>query len=492
LFNNKQNNIIEILFKNIFIYDTVPKADCCLLIPENEGNMKDKISFICSECGHSEPRWLGRCPECGTWNSLEEVKVKKSSAKNAVSEKKIPVPLSSLGEEEETRFDSGIDELNRVLGGGIMKGSAILVGGEPGIGKSTLMLQLASKIKTKGRILYVSGEESLKQLKMRARRLESDVLKIEVLCESELSSITEAIENLRPVLIIIDSIQMIYSAETGSIPGTPTQVKLCTYELNDYAKARSAALFLIGHVTKEGLIAGPKIIEHLVDTVLYFDQAESDIRILRATKNRFGPTHELGLFQMSETGLIQITDPASLFLEHRDGVPPVGVVTVPVFEGTRVLMVEIQSLVVPAKGGISRVFSDKIDSRRVSRLAAVLEKHLKMPFFDVDIYVNVAGGFKATEVGIDLAICLSLYSAKTDLTLEPGTAVFGEVSLSGEIRPVPHMERRVKASLDMGFQQVYGPIMKENKHKTSESYNEYAVIRDIVRAVFVDQIKGKN
>ncbi|MBN2533005.1 MAG: DNA repair protein RadA [Spirochaetales bacterium] len=454
--------------------------------------MKDKAYFTCSECGHKEPRWLGRCPECGAWNSMEEIKVSGEKTGNIHSHEKIPVPLVSLDIEKESRFDSGIEELNRVLGGGIMKGSTVLVGGEPGIGKSTLMLQLASTIKTKGKILYITGEESLKQVKLRSLRIHSESDKIEVFCETGLSVIIHAIEQIKPVLIIIDSIQTIYSPDTGSIPGTPTQVKLCTYELNDYAKLRSAALFLIGHVTKEGLIAGPKVIEHLVDTVLYFDQAESDIRILRATKNRFGPTHELGLFKMTETGLVQVTDPGSYFLEHRDRTPPAGITAVPVFEGTRVLMVEIQSLVVPAKSGISRVFSDKIDSRRVSRLAAVLEKHLKIPLSDADIYVNIAGGFKVSEVGIDLAICLSLYSAKTDLVLPPRTAVFGEVSLAGEIRAVPHMERRLKSAMDMGFNQVYGPIIKEGNHEYFEGYHEYSLLNEAVRAVFLEQVKEEN
>ncbi|MBN2442746.1 MAG: DNA repair protein RadA [Spirochaetales bacterium] len=458
--------------------------------------MKEKIFFACTECGHKETRWLGRCPECGTWNSLEEIKSKKNQKDNSVSEDdKIPIPLTAVDMEEETRFDSGIDELNRVLGGGIMKGSTVLVGGEPGIGKSTLMLQLAAKIKTKGRILYVTGEESLRQVKMRAERLQAGRATIEVFCETNLSAIIRAIDTIKPVLVIIDSIQMIYSSDIGSIPGTPTQVKLCTYELNDYVKSRSAGLFLIGHVTKEGIIAGPKVVEHLVDTVLYFDQAESDIRILRATKNRFGPTHELGLFQMTGTGLAQVKDPGSLFLEHRDGTIPPGVVIAPVFEGTRVLMVEIQSLVVPAKGGISRVFSDKIDSRRVSRLAAVLEKHLKIPFFDADIYVNVAGGLKVAEVGIDLAICISLYSAKTDLTLPPLTAVFGEVSLAGEIRPVSHIDRRCKAALDMGYEHIYGPTIKEggsvNLTDITDNYKEYFALQDVIRGVFAGDNANK-
>jgi DNA repair protein RadA/Sms len=453
--------------------------------------MKEKNYFACTECGHTEPRWLGRCPECGAWNTLEEMKPAREKGKSKGIREKIPVPLSSLEGEEESRFDSGIEELNRVLGGGIMKGSTILVGGEPGIGKSTLMLQLASEIKTKGRILYITGEESLKQIKLRAQRLDCDKNTIEVLSETGLPVIIKAIEEIKPVLIIIDSIQTIYSPDNGSIPGTPGQVKLCTYELNDYAKQRSAALFLIGHVTKEGLIAGPKVVEHLVDTVLYFDQPETDVRILRATKNRFGPTHELGLFQMSEKGLTQVTDPGSHFLEHRGGTPPVGVAAVPVFEGTRVIMVEIQSLVVPAKSGISRVFSDKIDSRRVSRLAAVLEKHVTIPLSDVDIYVNIAGGFKVSEVGIDLGICLSLYSARTDLTLPAGVVVFGEVSLAGGIRAVPHMERRLKAALDMGFLRVYGPPAKEGDTAGGDRYNEFSSLKEMIRAVFSQQEEGK-
>jgi DNA repair protein RadA/Sms len=449
--------------------------------------MKTKTRFACKSCGHEEPRWLGRCPHCGLWNSFEEIHMDKNTAHQKQISKNSPLPLGAIQTKQTSCTDSGIEELNRVLGGGIMKGSTILVGGEPGIGKSTLMLQLAASIKTKGRVLYISGEESAEQVKMRAERLDAFSDTIEVFCETELTAILKTIDMIKPVLIIIDSIQTICSHEAGTIPGTPSQVKLCTYELNEHIKQRGSSLFLIGHVTKEGIIAGPKIVEHLVDTVLYFDQSDSDVRILRSTKNRFGPTHEIGLFTMTEKGLIQVTDPSSLFLEHREGAPPPGVVAAAVYEGTRALMVEVQSLVVPVKGGVTRVFSDKIDSRRVSRLAAVLEKHLQVAFSDVDIYVNIAGGIKITEVGIDLPLCLSLYSAKTDLPLPQRTAILGEVSLAGELRPVPYIERRLKSAQEMGFSHVIGPVLKEGEKVSGISYKGMTTVQKAVRTAFTPE-----
>lgn len=441
--------------------------------------------YTCKTCGRKEPKWLGRCPDCGSWNSFAETESDK--LKSIERKDMIPIPISAIELKDSYRYDSGIEELNRVLGGGIMKGSTVLVGGEPGIGKSTLMLQLAGNINLKGRILYISGEESAGQLKMRAERLEIEQLNIEIFCETELSAILKVLDNVKPVLIIVDSVQTIYKDELKAIPGSPTQVKMCTFELNEYSKQRSASLFLIGHVTKEGLIAGPKVVEHIVDSVLYFDQSDSDIRILRSTKNRFGPTHEIGLFTMSEKGLIQIKDPASRFLEHRNETPPPGVAVVPVYEGTRVLLVEIQSLVIPAKGNIPRVFSDKIDSRRISRIAAVLEKHLKISFTDLDIYVNVAGGLKITEVGIDLPLCLSLYSAKTDLPLPERTAVMGEVSLAGQIRSISYTKMRINAAFDMGFNFLVGPHVKEEKEKINECYTAVSTVQEAVRAVFVNE-----
>ncbi|MBN1696469.1 MAG: DNA repair protein RadA [Spirochaetales bacterium] len=449
--------------------------------------MKIRTRFTCQSCGHEEPRWLGRCPHCGSWNSFEEIKAGTSATRRTQTSGHAPVPLNAIETKDKVLSDSGIEELNRVLGGGIVTGSTILVGGEPGIGKSTLMLQLAASMKTKGRVLYVTGEESAEQIKRRAGRLAACTDTIEVFCETNLSSILKSMETLKPVLVIIDSIQTIHSDEAGAIPGTPSQVKTCTYELNEHIKRHGSSLFLIGHVTKEGIIAGPKIVEHLVDTVLYFDQSDSDVRILRSTKNRFGATHEIGLFTMTEKGLLQVADPSSLFLEHRETSPPSGVVVAAVYEGTRALMVEVQSLVVPVKGGISRVFSDKIDSRRVSRLAAVLEKHLQVAFSDVDIYVNIAGGIKITEVGIDLAICLSLYSARTDLLLPPKTAVVGEVSLAGELRSVTHTERRIKSAYEMGFSHIIGPALKEEEKAAGISYKGLTTVKDAVRTAFTQQ-----
>jgi DNA repair protein RadA/Sms len=446
--------------------------------------MKTKTRFACKSCGHEEPRWLGRCPHCGLWNSFEEIQTDKTMTHPKQTGKNTPLPLGAIETMQTCYTDSGIEELNRVLGGGIMKGSTILVGGEPGIGKSTLMLQLAASCKTKGRVLYISGEESAEQVKMRAERLHATSNTIEVFCETELSAILKAIDMIKPVLTIVDSIQTICSQEAGTIPGTPSQVKLCTYELNDHIKERASSLFLVGHVTKEGIIAGPKIVEHLVDTVLYFDQSDSDVRILRSTKNRFGPTHEIGLFTMTENGLVQVTDPSSLFLEHREGTPPPGVVASAVYEGTRALIVEVQSLVVPAKGGLTRVFSDKIDSRRVSRLAAVIEKHLRIPFSDVDIYVNIAGGIKITEVGMDLPLCLSLYSAKTDLPLPQKTVIFGEVSLAGELRAVPHVEHRIRSAEEMGFSYVIGPMFNKGEKATGVTYKGMTTVQEAVRTAF--------
>jgi DNA repair protein RadA/Sms len=449
--------------------------------------MKEKAVYLCKSCGHKESKWLGRCPECGQWNTFTETTVKEKAAPvKSREEENQPVPINAVAMEDESRMDTGMEEINRVLGGGLVRGSSILVGGEPGIGKSTLLLQLASTIRNPGRVLYVSGEESMAQIKMRAERLGIRSDRIELFCETNLSRIIRAVDELKPVLLIIDSIQTLYCEEANSVPGSVTQVKYCSFELNERAKDRGFSLFLIGHVTKEGLIAGPKNIEHLVDTVLYFDQMDSEVRIIRSVKNRFGSTSELGLFRMSEEGLSQVADPASLFLEHREGEPPCGTAVAPVYEGTRVLFVEFQSLVVPAKGGMSRVFSDKIDSRRVSRLAAVLEKYCTVPFSDMDIYVNIAGGIRIDEVGIDLPLCMSLYSARTGLSLPAGTAVIGEVSLAGETRTVPQIGRRLKSTIDMGFKRLLGPKDKPVDRETANAgaLLQAGTVQEAVRLLF--------
>ncbi len=423
--------------------------------------MKDKKMYRCQVCQHHEPKWLGRCPECGSWNSFQEVAPPGGAARGRRAadgtEGSGPVPLSTIETREGLRFDSGVDEVNRVLGGGIMKGSAILVGGEPGIGKSTLMLQISSATRTPGRVLYISGEESPAQIRLRADRLEVDCERIEVFSGTELSALLKVLDQVRPVLIVVDSIQTVYSADIGSVPGTVNQIKLCTQELIGWAKGHDAALFLVAHVTKEGVIAGPKVVEHLVDTVLYFDSGTMEVRILRADKNRFGSVDEIGIFEMGERGLATVQDPSLIFLTHRQGELPPGVAVVPIYEGSRVLMVEIQSLVVPAKGGISRVYADKIEVARVSRIAAVLEKHLKLRFSDRDAYVNVGGGIRLGEVGIELPLAIALYSARMNQPLPPLTAMVGEVSLAGEVRPVRYLDRRMRTVLEMGFRRFIHP-----------------------------------
>ncbi|MDR1315254.1 MAG: DNA repair protein RadA, partial [Spirochaetales bacterium] len=419
--------------------------------------IKDKARsvFVCRSCGHSEPKWMGRCPSCGEWNTfLEGAPPKKSggAVRGAAGKpQKEAVLLSGIEASEGLRLGSTIAELDRVLGGGIVKGSTILVGGEPGIGKSTLMLQTAAGLGMRYRTLYLSGEESPGQIRQRADRLGLDSKNLHIFPETEIGLVEGCLHRLDPEILIVDSIQTLYSPELGAVPGTVNQIKFCCHEITEWTRQRGASVFFIGHVTKEGAIAGPKIIEHMVDTVLYFDQSGGDIRFLRAAKNRFGSVDEIGLFSMGEKGLVQVADPSALFLVEREGSLPPGVVPAPVYEGSRVLLVEIQALTVPAKGGLSRVYSDRIDPGRVSRIAAVLEKHVNLRFSDQDVYVNVAGGIRLGEVGIELPLAMALYSARTGLAFPDNTCVSGEVSLAGEIRPVPHFRRRLRAAREMGF-----------------------------------------
>jgi DNA repair protein RadA/Sms len=434
--------------------------------------VKKQKSFVykCSACGHEEPKWLGRCPECGEWNTLIETAVSGrgqgpgAGGAGGSRSGSIPqsFPLSSIDPQEGSRIGSGIPELDRVLGGGIMKRSAILVGGEPGIGKSTLLLQAAAAAQTRGRILYISGEESAGQIRMRADRLgimgDSGLgERIEICCSGRLEDITALLESIKPVLIMVDSAQTLFTAEAGMVPGTVNQMKYCSFELISWVKEHDAALFLVAHVTKEGIISGPKTLEHMVDTVLYFEQNEGDSRFLRAAKNRFGSVDEIGIFTMGEGGLSAVEDTSQLFLVRREGDLPAGVATAAVLEGSRTLLVEIQALTVPAKGAMSRVFSDRIDSARVSRVAAALEKHLGLRLSDQDLYVNVAGGIRIGEVGVELALGCAIYSARTGLPLPAGLVIAGELSLTGEIRPVRRLAGRVKTARGLGFGRFIGP-----------------------------------
>lgn len=459
------------------------KAD----FPEKKSNMKAKKNgpsfFRCSVCGYTQPRWLGRCPSCGEWNTFEET----------TGERKLPgpdpadgvraVPLAAVEEDSGIRLETGIGELDLVLGGGAMRRSAVLFGGEPGIGKSTLLLQAASSVAARqtasgaGRVLYISGEESAGQIKARARRICGDGgsrENIELLCTNQLTDIMRALQDIRPLFVIVDSIQTVYSAQAGTVPGTVTQLKYCAQEMISWVKERDAVLFLVAHVTKEGAIAGPKTLEHMVDAVISFERNADDVRFLRAYKNRFGSVDELGVFQMTGSGLTAVGDPASIFLTRRNGVFPPGIAVAPVFEGSRVFPVEIQALTVTAKSTVTRVFSDKIESARVSRIAAVLEKRAGIRFSDQDIYVNVAGGIRLTESAVDLALAAALYSARTDLPAPDKTAFIGEISLAGEIRPVPKLRQRVKAAESLGFSAIAAP-------EKAEHCLEIKTVRDMIR-----------
>lgn len=441
------------------------------------------IEFVCSDCGNTQPRWLGRCPECGQWNSFQE---QFSTGTNPLSQKdgkttpSKPIPLIAVEQKEDSRFFTNIEEFDRVLGGGIMKRSAILIGGEPGIGKSTLLLQAASAIAKENsisKILYVSGEESASQTANRAARLGINTSRIELLCTTRLEDIENALNAINPTFTIIDSIQTIFSNEAGIVPGTINQLKYCAHELVSWVKERDSVMFLVAHVTKDGSIAGPKSLEHLVDTVISFDRNNDDIRFLRAKKNRFGSVDELGLFEMNEKGLIPIADPGSMFITGREGPLPAGVASVPVFEGSRVFMVEIQALTVPAKASLTRVYSDNIDSARVSRVAAVLEKRAGLKFSDHDIYINVAGGIRLSESAIDGALAAALYSARTDLPLQKETAIVGEISLAGEIRPVKKLKQRAKIAQGLGFTKILAP-------EKDSSITYVSDIKSLVKALF--------
>lgn len=439
--------------------------------------------YVCRECGNSQPKWLGRCPECGQWNSFEEKAASAEKAETVSGYKKISISPQSLEEVNpmgNNRLLTGIEEFDRVLGGGAMKGSAVLIGGEPGIGKSTLLLQAADSIKESGVILYVSSEESPGQIKMRSERLGISGQKIKVFSTNCLEEVETVLNSINPLCVIIDSVQTMFSSEFSSVPGSVNQLKYCTNELVSWVKERQSVLFLVAHVTKEGVIAGPKALEHLVDTVITFEKNDEDVRFLRSQKNRFGSIDELGIFSMNEKGLTPVGDPSGLFMVRRGESIPPGIAVVPVFEGSRVFLVEIQALTVTAKTGISRVFSDKIDSARVNRVAAVLEKRIGLKLSDQDIYVNVAGGIRLREPAVDLALAAALYSARADKSLHPDSAYAGELSLSGEIRPVPKIQQRIKTASSLGFNKFFCP--KDSVSGKDSSRENLVFVPDIKSA----------
>jgi len=418
------------------------------------------VQYVCSQCGRIETKWLGRCPDCGSWNTFEEEAVQKpSDGKRAViSTSTKPVSLEEVEIDPFFRYETGISELDRVLGGGVMRGSSILLGGEPGIGKSTLMLQVLEKCSLGRSVLYISGEESPSQVKLRAQRLGLKLSSISIFCDTRVEVVEKLLSETKPDVVVVDSLQTLSSEEIASPAGSVNQIRSCSTTLVGLCKQLGISLFLIGHVTKEGMLAGPKVIEHLVDTVLYFEQVSSGVRLIRAAKNRFGSVDEIGIFSMHEKGLSPVANPSSFFITDRLGsaLPP-GISYTPVVEGSRTFLVEIQALTTSAKNGFTHIYSDRIDTARVTRVAAILERHALVRLSDQDIYVNVAGGMKLNEVSIELPLALALWSALTNRSLPKAMISFGELSLAGEVRGVGFPEKREKAAKELGFKRSIVP-----------------------------------
>jgi DNA repair protein RadA/Sms len=417
---------------------------------------KAKIKYVCSTCGYESLRWLGKCPECESWNSFTEELVENTKHKSSKTILKSPIhKLSEITATEEERIITGIAEFDRVLGGGLMPGSVVLLGGDPGIGKSTLAMQAASGIKEK--VLYVTGEESEKQIKLRSSRLRIKSDSLCILAETELNQVLAAIESLKPAVIIIDSIQTMYRNELDNSPGTVTQIRECTSLLMDEAKKKHLSVIIIGHVTKEGIIAGPKILEHMVDAVIQFEgEANHSFRILRSQKNRFGSTNEIGVFEMREDGLREVKNPSELFLSEREKQTPGSVVTSTI-EGSRPILLEVQALVTPSMYGYPQRVSNGFDQRRLSILLAVLEKRALVKVSSANVFINIAGGIRITEPAADLAVCLSIASSLAEKVIDSQTIVIGEVGLGGELRSVGSIEKRIQEAEKLGFTTVVIP-----------------------------------
>ena len=428
---------------------------------------KSSTVFFCSSCGYESSKWMGQCPGCKEWNTFAEERVVTRSGvgKNAsgtrgasFSGDNVPKLLSEIDTQAEERILTNIGELDRVLGGGLVPGSLVLVGGDPGIGKSTLLLQVCKELSESGHdVLYVSGEESLRQIKMRAQRVGKSFDKLSVYAETNLTDIENTIRNKKPEVVVIDSIQTMFSEDISSAPGSVSQVRETTAVLLQLAKGLNIAIFIVGHVTKEGTVAGPRVLEHMVDTVLYFEGDRfASYRVLRGVKNRFGSTNEIGVFEMRSEGLVQVMNPSEYMLSGRPK-DAKGAVVICAMEGTRPILLEIQALVCQTSFGIPRRQATGTDYNRVNLLMAVLEKKMGLHLSDCDAYVNVAGGMKITEPGADLGIVMAIVSSFKNQPIDEGTLVFGEIGLSGEVRSVSNAEQRVMEAEKLGFKRVVLP-----------------------------------
>lgn len=431
---------------------------------------KNTTVFVCNECGYESSKWLGKCPACNNWNTfVEEKAITNTSGKDKKKERSEPISLNQVEKRATIRIKTGIEELDRVLGGGFVEGSLTLLGGEPGIGKSTLILQICDKIQLDGKILYVSGEESAEQIKLRADRLGIKKENLLFLAEIDIDNVEYGIEKYNPKFVIIDSVQTMYSEEITSAPGSVSQVREITARIMKMCKKANITTIIIGHVTKDGNIAGPRVLEHMVDTVLYIEgERYFSYRILRGVKNRFGSTNEIGMFEMKNEGLVEIKNPSSILISEREGNPPGSIIVVSL-EGTRPLLLELQALSVPSVFGIPRRNAIGIDYNRLTLLMAVLEKRAGLNLGSQDIYLNIVGGIKVNEPALDLGIVLATASVFKNISIKEDVVAIGEVGLTGEVRSVNMIEKRVKEAEKLGYKTCIIP--ESNKKLLKEKFN---------------------
>ena len=444
---------------------------------------KARTVYACTECGGASPKWQGQCPHCGAWNTLvESVATPAPTRFQSVAGGRSPVrPLSSVVARENPRVPSGLDEFDRVLGGGLVPGGVILLGGDPGIGKSTLLLQAGAALGAAHKVLYITGEESVEQIALRAERLGLVNAPLELLAEVQLESIVAAIGEAQPEIVVVDSIQTVYTEALTSAPGSVSQVRECAAQLTRLAKQRGIVVVFVGHVTKEGAIAGPRVLEHIVDTVLYFEgDPHSAFRLVRAIKNRFGAANELGVFAMTERGLKGVSNPSALFLSHH-AEPVPGSAIVATLEGSRPLLVEIQALVDPVTGASPRRLAVGLDPQRLALLLAVLHRHGGVEVSGYDVFVNAVGGVRIDEPAADLAVLMAIDSSFKNRALPPKLLVFGEVGLAGEIRPVQRGQERIREAVKLGFRTVLCPAA--NRPKQSIEGIEIVPVERIDQAI---------
>ncbi|WP_049042812.1 DNA repair protein RadA [Clostridium sporogenes] len=450
---------------------------------------KNKIVYTCQQCGYESIKWVGKCPGCNTWNSMvEEEKQSTNKTIKNINIKSEPKMISTIKSSEYERLDAGIKELNRVLGGGIVKGSLTLISGSPGIGKSTILLQAANNIATNyGKVLYVSGEESEEQIKMRADRLKVISKDIYILSETNVDIIKEHITTINPKFVIIDSIQTLFKSELSSAPGTVSQVRQCSNDIMLISKNNNIPFFIVAHVTKQGELAGPRVLEHMVDTVLSFEgERTQEFRILRTVKNRFGTTSEIGVFEMAGEGLLEISNPSAVFLEETE-FQREGSVIIGIMEGTRPILIEIQALVSETKAYMPRRTAVGVDTARLNLILAVLEKKLNIPFYNCDVYVNVVGGLDLTGTFADLGLALALISSAKSKDIKlPKVLVVGEIGLTGEVRPVSFCDRIVNEGIKMGFTSIIIPDRNKGKISVKNNVNLIGIssLREGINKVF--------